>query len=115
MQLGPYHLTSTNPVFLARFADMPEIITGIEKATLSREPEVYPNPAKNILYVKLDDGLAVNTENISFTDLQGQTVPVQINTTDQTAELSIDHLTPGIYFLGIKTDGIKKVKKIVID
>ncbi len=67
---------------------------------------IYPNPAKNILYL-----LGENTDNVSISilDQSGKT----INTYNYTNSLNIEHLEKGIYLFQIKGENGIEVMKFV--
>ncbi|MGE0562740.1 MAG: serine hydrolase [Flavobacteriales bacterium] len=70
---------------------------------------IYPNPAKNIVYIK---GLEQKKGSIklTLTDVTGKT----IKTANNQFELQLNNLQQGIYFLTITGENYKKVEKIVL-
>jgi hypothetical protein len=86
--------------------------TGIrELPALSDKLSVYPNPAKDELYVSLP----VSISAVSILDITGKTV-MTAEAKDKTAQLNISALNQGLYFVSVKTaDGRNAVKRIVVE
>ncbi len=70
--------------------------------------KVYPNPAKDVLYISMTDA---NNETIKIFDLQGKEVLRHIADGNQVATLDISELKKGTYVIHIPN---MKSKKIVI-
>ncbi|MAN27794.1 MULTISPECIES: BspA family leucine-rich repeat surface protein [Mesonia] len=60
---------------------------------------IYPNPIKNILNLKPNDGVVL--EEISIYDLQGKKL---LSFNENLNQLNLENLSSGIYILNIKTD-----------
>lgn len=60
---------------------------------------VFPNPMKDLLYVKSNQQ---NIKEIKMTSMLGAQVATTLNRNNNT--ISVSHLTPGVYFLQIITD-----------
>jgi hypothetical protein len=84
---------------------MNEIITGIESQDLM--VSVYPNPARDYLYIDSPDFLA----HVELMDCLGRTIGAFSNVRQQ--QLSLVETPPGIYFLRVSSDSISKTFKIV--
>jgi len=72
--------------------------------------EFYPNPAKNILNVKMAD--TSKNFTIEITDMSGSQVLINKN---NSAQIDISTLKPGAYFGTITMDNEKITKKIIIE
>lgn len=64
---------------------------------------VYPNPVNKKLHIKGD------FDSHELFDYSGNTI-----STSSENQISVEDLTPGIYFLRVKNEGIYSVKKIII-
>ncbi len=73
---------------------------------------IYPNPAKDVVYVTLDG----NSENISWTlvNMQGQVVRMSDDVYGD-FEILLDGVNKGIYFLNVTAGEKLIVKKIVVE
>ncbi len=67
---------------------------------LTNKVDIYPNPAKNVLYVKWNSGFAVNSEvNVTLVNTVGQKVVSRSFDSKQSAVMmDIAELPAGIYF-----------------
>ena len=72
--------------------------------------EFYPNPAKNILNLKIADHSKAFT--FELTDMSGS--QILINKTDS-SQIDISHLKPGVYLGTVTIDNEKVSKKIIIN
>lgn len=71
--------------------------------------KVYPNPAKNIIYIQTDDDSLLH-QTAALTDTYGRTLrTVLIESKSQ--ELSLAGLAQGMYYLKIQTGGTLKIVK----
>lgn len=68
---------------------------------------LYPNPASDVLNIKLNHDLILETVTL-FNNL-GQIVKASNEYT-----LNVDDLTPGVYFVEVKTNQGKATKKVII-
>lgn len=69
---------------------------------------VYPNPANNVLTVESDKRI----QTISIVNALGQVVK-QINSTTNTEQVTLDNLTPGVYFVKVKWNEGEKNMRII--
>ncbi len=92
-------------------ADVPQTLTvnsvstGVESA-LAGSVTVYPNPASDIIFVGLDNSTATEAE-LTLTDVMGleiSKVRLSKQGNSLTAELPVNQLAEGIYFLHIQSD-----------
>jgi hypothetical protein len=86
-----------------------EIITGIQEND-DTQLVLYPNPAKNILFW---NSTGEEAEYFSVADATGrQLISKEIN--GSSGNIDISSLTPGIYFLQLKTSKWAKCKRFVV-
>lgn len=72
---------------------------------------IYPNPAMDFIYVKLDKGL--NNGTITITNAAGQKCWNQ-NITYQTEFIHVSQLSAGVYFISVSTPFSKITKRIIV-
>ncbi len=72
---------------------------------------IYPNPANDFIYIKLDEGL--NNGTITITNAAGQKCWNQ-NITYQTEIINISELSAGLYFISVNTAHGKITKRIIV-
>lgn len=90
-----------------RLAVTVAMVMGLEEQAFTGF-EYYPNPVKDVLTVTNSN----NIENISVTNMLGQTIiSKQINSTNTQLELS--SLNNGVYFVKIVSEGKNKTLKII--
>ncbi|MBK6363172.1 MAG: T9SS type A sorting domain-containing protein [Saprospiraceae bacterium] len=82
--------------------DVEIIYSYVENEGKSFELTVYPNPVSEKLIVASKD-FSITHNDISITDINGRTIVCQIDEQDKNkSQLSVAHLTPGMYVLIIK-------------
>ena len=74
--------------------------------------EIYPNPAKDVVYVILNNG----AENVSWSlvNMQGQIVKRMENVSGN-FEVKLEDVNKGIFFLNVLVDDKPMIKKIVVE
>lgn len=72
--------------------------------------EVYPNPAKNQLFVK-----GANISNYQLLDLFGKIIKKEEEVVSDNFELDLSDYSAGIYFLSLKQGGLVKNVKLIIE
>jgi hypothetical protein len=92
-----YHLISNNNT----------VILGIHDNLINEQFEIYPNPAKDMIYIDKPD--EINIENIQIFDVLGRKVLM----TDEKEEVYIGLLNSGIHFMMIETNLGTVQKKII--
>lgn len=73
---------------------------------------VYPNPAHDQLAIELDGGATDIT--VQLIDLTGQTVFKNQMEATKKMKLDVSSLTPGVYFLNLRSQKGSKMKKVVL-
>lgn len=80
---------------------------------------VYPNPAKEILYISFNEDVSMPNGNYAFYDISGKQVlkgNIYKKMMENKIGINIDQITPGIYFLQIKNgETILETRKIRIE
>ncbi len=77
----------------------------------SREMVVYPNPAKDVFYLRLNN--AVNEiQTIRILDVSGQ-VQMELRNVPLTTSVPVQNLASGIYIIQIETDRAVFVEKVL--
>lgn len=81
-----------------------------ETVKILESVQFYPNPAKNILNLRIDN----NSKNFTFelTDMTGSQILINKNNHQQ---IDISHVKPGIYLGTISIDNEKVTRKIIIE
>lgn len=75
---------------------------------------IYPNPARGIVYAKVNSSMRGFTE-VSLFNSSGKLVWLQaVNFTDEAAPIHLEDLPAGLYHLMIRKDEKVVVKKIVL-
>jgi hypothetical protein len=74
--------------------------------------KIYPNPANNEIIIE-NNGVAI--QEITLYNSIGQAMAHLSNLGKQRNEINISELSPGIYFIGLKTDKGTGMAKIVIE
>lgn len=83
---------------------------GVSKALLENKITVYPNPSKDILYIKPNENIIIN--RIELLDLQGKIIEAPLINTYQ---LSIGNISTGTYLLNFVTNEGIISKKITVE
>ena len=77
---------------------------------ITKEMNIYPNPAKKLLNLKINNNLKIQT--IELFDLNGRHVKTY---KANERELSLKGLPPGQYLLELNTDKGKVTKKVIVE
>jgi hypothetical protein len=95
----------------AQIVALHSVYTGTAIPSVTVRPfNVFPNPAKNVVYV------SQVTENsvISILDLAGRTLESQaVAKSDKDVKVDL-HFAPGVYFIQIESDHTKVIQKLII-
>lgn len=98
---------------IQHFAVASTTTLGVEDISTSKvleSAEIYPNPAKNILNLKMADNR--KTFIFELTDMSGSQILINKTNSNQ---IDISHLKPGVYLGTITMDNEKVTKKIIIE
>ena len=113
LTLKPYDGTIQNMELLG-FQSMPHpnqtlSTTVSSNETHSRKINVYPNPARNEVFISTPSGLSLTAE---IFDINGKRIEVKSKTVDQNLRVfNIENLEPGVYFIRINSYSAKFIKK----
>gem|GEM_PF-5912156 len=89
----------------------------MDESTVVNQPEIYPNPAKYIFFVKTEENKSKHAQ-LTLTDLSGKEC---FNTDFETyngisvVPVELPQLANGVYILQIKTDNQVFTKQIIIN
>ncbi len=75
---------------------------------------VYPNPAKENLYIKLNNDLLALQTSIKITNLLGENIISEIITSNNFT-INTNNLKGGVYFVTIENKDVKSTQKIIIE
>jgi hypothetical protein len=89
--------------------------SGISQLNNNKYISLYPNPVKNILYLKSNDS-SNSSINITISDINGAIVfeENQLGLSNGAASININELSNGVYFVSIYNHEIRQQQKIVI-
>ena len=73
---------------------------------------MYPNPAHDILNIKLNN---ITNANVSIYDIQGKLVLNRSVLQEQNVQLNVSDLQSGLYFVKLNIGSQELVKKLVIE
>lgn len=87
-------------------------LSNLNAATIN-SVRLYPNPTENKLFVKFDNATA--NVNCTIYNVSGQQVYANAfnNISNNTIDISVEHLTAGIYFVELNNSNGKQVLKFV--
>jgi len=94
-----------------------ENLVGIDQNSLTHQLDLYPNPAKNYVLIKLDSP-DINEVTVDVIDLKGQKILSNKHTfsnNNTTLKLNTSLIASGVYFVKITTNqqGIKTQKLVI--
>lgn len=103
---------NSNPTYRLLFA-LPTILHEAHNTTIS-DVEIYPNPAKNKLFISYSGTQVFQQINIDVYNNKGQLIPLPVNAENGIAELDISNLSSGIYYINIRSSESMVKKKLVV-
>ena len=92
-------------------------VSGIGENLTHNDLQIYPNPAKDVLYLKALSSKVGNAE-LTISNLLGQSVLTQkLNLTSLNAkeQVMINKLENGLYILQVKSGAASYTKKIIVE
>ncbi|MFZ4800073.1 MAG: T9SS type A sorting domain-containing protein [Bacteroidia bacterium] len=75
---------------------------------------VYPNPANNNIFIKLNNITTTQENTISLTDVTGKIVIIKKTNNNGVIEIDTQNLSNGVYFVQLTNTALNIVSKIVI-
>jgi hypothetical protein len=94
-------------VYTSSFSVIENIGTGIEQLNSLSTVFIYPNPASNYIQLSSIRGI----ESIEILNLSGAKV---LQERSSLKKIDIEGLTPGVYFVKLKTKNNEAIKKLII-
>ncbi|MFM2285084.1 MAG: hypothetical protein RLZZ543_581 [Bacteroidota bacterium] len=86
--------------------------TGISELEHTNTLELFPNPAKNVLYYKINETIS----EVLLIDLAGRTIRNEKSPTVKSGSLDISEVPAGIYlFHAITSNGERLIRKVIVD
>ena len=82
------------------------ITEGLEEETIKTDFTVYPNPAKNVLFVETRRATSLPDPTYRITNLMGQT-QLQGCITAENQQINIENLPAGMYFISMDNQTTK--------
>ena len=86
------------------------LYTGLENNEFESEVSIYPNPAKEILYINT----SLPIKELTICNLLGQEIQ-KYNMTEKTSSIDIIGLNKGVYVVKIYTDKAAFSQKIIVE
>lgn len=85
-----------------------------ENLLLDQQVNVYPNPAKNTLYVDFDETVE-GVVHLSLMNVQGQLITQSTDASTKQQILDINNVPSGMYFLNIRTELGNLTRKVIVE
>jgi hypothetical protein len=86
------------------------LYTGLENNEFENEVSVYPNPAKERLYINT----SLPIKELTICNLLGQEIQ-KYNMTEKTSSIDISGLKEGVYFVKLSTEKRVYATKIIVE
>jgi hypothetical protein len=90
--------------------------TGLDEVEEDLLLEVYPNPASNVVTLRLTEPIA-GIVKLTLCDIQGKSVYDMLSETDPGStemKIHLPKLRPGVYWIQLESDGIVRISRLVI-
>ncbi len=87
-------------------------IIGIASDEIENSFSLFPNPARNEIFVRWDDGLNLSPE-FRLSDVHGKNVSFTLNFGINECRLNLESLPTGMYFIHIRHYGKEKILKFI--
>jgi hypothetical protein len=86
-------------------------VTGLINYPLKPDITVYPNPAKNLIYVEISD-----EATLEILDMNGRILLNKVAlVAGEKQDINVEQLTTGMYMLKFQTDSYSVIKKLLIN
>ena len=106
--------STTTPVCFRGLMTDHSCSLGINESELQNLVSIYPNPAKNELFIRND--YHVSIDKIEMYDITGRVVKVsRLENSNSLHSLNVSELSNGVYLVNIDIEGKVLTKKIVIE
>lgn len=103
---------SGSPSHYRKGEDIPEKEQLIENS--NSQPFIYPNPSKGKLTLVLPEADIKSISNISITDIYGKCVYENSTLKSEVYEVDLTNQARGVYFIEVKSDKGKIIKKVIL-
>lgn len=80
--------------------------------SITQKLNIFPNPASNIVIIKMDDEIEI--ENVEIYNLLGKKVYTHKTSNQQNTEINISNLSKGMYVVKVKVNNFIISKKLVV-
>ena len=94
------------------------LIEGINDISSDTSVIIYPNPSNGNFVVEFLKGFTMNESTIEVYNALGQTVFSSVESgmpgKDFKIKIDLDNVSPGVYFVGIRTKSIFSIKKLIV-
>jgi len=101
-------------VIVKEFACNKNPYIGIAPSATTQALELYPNPAKNEVYIKLNGVNAGKTATFTLYDLSGKKL-LQVGDIPQNGRIALPDFAKGLYIAEIEVEGQKYSRKLQIE
>lgn len=91
------------------------IATGTKEIRATDVFKLYPNPAQEVVYLKLEQATSGQTYNISISDLMGKTIHQVANYNSSIVRYDVSHLPKGVYVIEVSQEDKRYVQKLVVN
>ncbi len=107
-------VSNYHTMVLKEFACNKNPYIGIVPGATAQAFDLYPNPAKNEVYIKLNGENAGKTATFTLYDLSGKKL-VQVADIPQNGHIALPALAKGLYIAEIEVDGQREIRKLQIE
>lgn len=95
------------------FSRAPTVTSIVDLENISEEWNIYPNPAKDYIWIKSNNSQRTNLTKISVIDSKGTVVKI-ITLNNSQIQLSLNDLDPGLFYIRISNGENFETKKIIV-
>jgi 1,4-alpha-glucan branching enzyme len=107
---GEFRILTSEPIEnYIEDQEQSEIVLANETPEISSNTRVYPNPTQNKIQIESDGQI----NNIFLTDLNGKTIVVQIEQSNNQWILDLSSLESGVYMVNYQEQNIQRQHKII--
>lgn len=85
-------------------------ITNLKHTTGNERPELYPNPADDLVIIEIPEGYGIN--NISVFDVTGRKL-IEIKEISNRTELNLSNFKSGLYLIKFESEEKTEIVKLI--
>jgi len=92
--------------------------TGINTISGINDLGIYPNPTSGKFTLAFNAGKNIKQVEVSITNMTGQQVRAEsftVSGTQFTKDISLEGQAKGVYFVELKADGQKMMRKLIVE